>query len=130
MRRNIQRALIGSQAGNNVETRFVNRAFRLLGVLKRYANLVAQLGTLILAQLSLGLVKVVFEQVEEVLVVLGGDAGVVQNKSAVLDEGLGGFGAFGAGFGGGGVVGEVDVEVDDGEFHGEGFVGHDGGDSL
>lgn len=129
MRRNIKGTLIGGQTGNDVETRFVNGAFRLLGVLERHANLVAQLGTLVLAQLGLGLVKVVFEQVEEVFVVLGGDAGVVEDEGAVLDEGLGGFGAFGAGFGGGGVVGQVDVEVDDGEFHGEGLVGHDGGDS-
>ena len=119
---NIQWPLLGRKALDDVQTWLVNGALGLLGVLQSDTNLPAQLGTLILAELLFGLRKVVFEEIEEGLVVLLCDARIVENEGAVGDESFGGLFAFGLDFGGVNGVVEVDVEVDDRKVHGN-FLG-------
>lgn len=117
MRRNVQRPLARVQPLDDVQTRLVDGAFRLLGVFERDANLVAQLGPLVAFQVFVRLGEVVLEEVEEGVIVGFGDARVVEEEGAVGDEGGGGAGAFGLDERRGGRVVEVDVEVDDGEIH-------------
>lgn len=119
MRRNVQRPLTRVQSLDDVQARLVDGTFRLLGVFERDANLVAQLGPLIAFQIFFRLGEVVFEEVEEGVVVGFGDSRVVEEEGAVGDEGRGGAGAFGLDEGRGWRVVEVDVEVDDGEIHRE-----------
>lgn len=125
--RDVERALRGVQAPDDVEAGLVDGALGLLGVFERHADLVAELGALVLAQLGFRLGEVVLEEVEEGLVVRGGDARVVQHEGAVGDEGVGGFGALGDDGGRRRLLVEVDVEVDDGEVH---LVCHGGGVGL
>lgn len=119
VRRDVERPLARVQALDDVQAGLVDGALGLLGVFERDADLVAQLGPLVALEVLLGLGEVVLEQVEEGVVVGLGDARVVQQQGAVCDEGGGGARTFGLDGGRGGGVVEIDVEVDDGEVHGE-----------
>ena len=102
---------------NHIQTRLIDGALRLLGVLQRHTDLIAQLGLLILPEVLFGLGKVVFEDVEKGRVVLLRDAGVVKDQGSVGDEGAGRFPTLGLDCLGVERVVEVDVEVDDREVH-------------
>lgn len=95
VRRDVERPLARVQALDDVQAGLVDGALGFLGVFERDADLVAQLGSLVALEVLLGLGEVVLEQVEEGVVVGFGDARVVQQQSAVCDEGGGGAGAFG-----------------------------------
>jgi hypothetical protein len=114
----VEGPLVGGEAADDVEAGLVDGALWLLGVLEGGADLVAQGGPLVAAQVLVGLGKVVLEQVEEAVVGRVGDARVVQDEGAVRDEGVGGARALGLDGGRRGRLAEEDVEVDDGQIHG------------
>lgn len=91
---NIQRPLRRVQPLDHIQARLVHRALGLLRVLECHANLVAQLGALILPQLLMRLGEVILQQVEKAVVVPSRYAGVVEDQCAVGDEGVGRLGAF------------------------------------
>lgn len=119
MAHDIQRSLRRIQALNDIKTGLIDSTLWLLGILKRDANLVAQLRLLIFPEFLLGLCKVVFQEVEELGVVVLGDAGVVEDEGAVGDECVCGLATLGLDCFRGWVVFEIYVQVDDGEIHGE-----------
>jgi len=77
---------LGIQTGNDLETRFVDSTFRLLGVLQGNADLVTQLWTLVGLENLGWLSKVVLDKVEEGAVVLLLYPGVPHDEGTVCDD--------------------------------------------
>jgi hypothetical protein len=86
MTADVERPLLRVQTGDNLETRFVDCTFRLLGILQGNADLIIQLRVLVGLEVFQWLGKVVFDEVEEGAVVLLLYPRVAYDEDTVCDD--------------------------------------------
>ena len=90
MAADIKGSLRGVQAGNYLETRFVDSTFRFLCILQGDADLITPLRVLVSFQGIHRLSKVVLDEVEEGAIVLLVHSRVVYDEGTVCDDRSGG----------------------------------------
>ena len=75
-----------SQSLDNAQAGFIDSAFWLFSVFKGDANLVTQLGTLVLLEVGVRLVEIIFHEVQKIRIVVLGYARVFEDECTEDDQ--------------------------------------------